>query len=235
MADGQLRMQPTHGESPRDLIRRIIGVYESLVIRAYCRVRFVIMRQRFLDEIGQYLPERGHVLDVGCGFGLFALYYASRNPALRIHGLDLNERRVAYAKRAAAALGLTNVEFSVGDAALFQCVEGLDGAYMLDIVHHLARPDAVRLLAEVSAKLVDRGRLLIKDVSDRPWWKMAFTLILDKAMTIRAPVDYWSPTELTDQLRKFGLTVYRHEMVDLLPYPHVLYVSIKAPSRRPSL
>jgi SAM-dependent methyltransferase len=54
--------------------------------------------QRFLDEIGQYLPERGRVLDLGCGFGLFSLYYASVHPGLRLEGLDRNPRRIAMAR-----------------------------------------------------------------------------------------------------------------------------------------
>ena len=38
-----------------DIIRRIIRAYDDPVVRAYCWVRFGIRRQRFLDEIGQYL------------------------------------------------------------------------------------------------------------------------------------------------------------------------------------
>ena len=36
--------------------------------------------QPFLDEIGQYLPRGGRILDFGCGFGLFSLYFALRSP-----------------------------------------------------------------------------------------------------------------------------------------------------------
>ena len=64
--------------------------------------------QRFLDEIGQYLPERGRVLDLGCGFGLFSLYYASVYPGLRVEGLDRNPRRIAMAQ-AVATLTAPNV------------------------------------------------------------------------------------------------------------------------------
>jgi 2-polyprenyl-3-methyl-5-hydroxy-6-metoxy-1,4-benzoquinol methylase len=64
----------------REQIVRVISAYDDLVIRAYCRGRFLILRGRFLDEIGQYLPEEGTILDVGCGFGLFSLYYAQLLP-----------------------------------------------------------------------------------------------------------------------------------------------------------
>src|SRR6202165_6236391 len=80
-----------------EAIRSVIRAYDDPVVRAYCWGRFWILRQRFLDEIGQYLPERGRVLDLGCGFGLFSLYYASVLPGLRLLGFDRNPRRIAMA------------------------------------------------------------------------------------------------------------------------------------------
>ena len=53
--------------------KRIIGSYRNLIIRTYCYIRFLIMNMRILEEIEQYLPKTGRVLDVGCGFGLFSL------------------------------------------------------------------------------------------------------------------------------------------------------------------
>ena len=47
-----------------DIIRRVIRAYDDPIVRAYCWIRFWILRQRFLDEIGQYLPPSGPVLDI---------------------------------------------------------------------------------------------------------------------------------------------------------------------------
>src|SRR5262245_52087695 len=97
-------------------IRDIIRAYDDPVVRAYCWARFGILRQRFLDEIGQYLPAEGPVLDIGCGFGLFSLYYAATGPRRVVRGLDVNARRIALARRAAARLALANVVYEQGDA-----------------------------------------------------------------------------------------------------------------------
>src|SRR5205807_299794 len=86
------------------------------VVRAYCWLRFGILRQRFLDEIGQYLPPSGEVLDLGCGFGLFSLYYASIAPGRFVRGLDVNGRRIAMARHAAERLAIANVAYRQGDA-----------------------------------------------------------------------------------------------------------------------
>ena len=57
-------LEPTSAQRQRHLAR-IVKVYPSAILRAYCRVRMLIIRQPFLNAIGQYLPARGDVLDIG--------------------------------------------------------------------------------------------------------------------------------------------------------------------------
>ena len=207
-----------------DTIRSIVRAYDDPVVRAYCWGRFLIMRQRFLDEIGQYLPSSGTVLDVGCGFGLFSLYYAATGRDRLVRGLDLNRRRIALARRAAARLRLDNVVYEDTDARHFKGDAQVAAAYMLDIIHHVPS-DAVRpLLGQLHRAVAPGGVLLVKDVDTRPAPKRWFTYALDKLMDPRAPVRYWSSDELSETLAETGFTVRRHLMVDVLPYPHVLYV-----------
>ena len=208
-----------------ETVRRIIRAYDDPLVRAYSWVRFGILRQRFLDEIGQYLPDEGPVLDIGCGFGLFSLYYAASGPRRLLRGLDRDRRRIAMARRAAARLGLDNVAYAEGDARDFKGDGEAVGAYMLDIVHHIPRATVPPLLCQLRRCLVPGAPLLVKDVDTRPSAKRWFTWALDKAMAPRAPVDYWSADELQAALESAGFRVRRHLMVDLLPYPHVLYVA----------
>ena len=216
-----------------EAIRSVIRAYDDPIVRAYCWGRFWILRQRFLDEIGQYLPARGRVLDLGCGFGLFSLYYASAHPALTVEGFDRNPRRIEMARAAARRLGLGNVRYEVGDVMDYRGGVGggerFDAAYMLDIVHHIP-PDTVRPLLEQLAKALPAGgRLLVKDVDSRPAWKRWFTHALDLAMDPRTPVHYWPAEELSDLLEDVGFRVHRHRMVDFIPYPHVLYIAERLP------
>jgi SAM-dependent methyltransferase len=212
-----------------DTIRRIVRAYDDPIVRAYCWGRFAILRQRFLDEIGQYRPPTGLVLDIGCGFGLFSLYYAASARGRLVRGIDVNRRRIALARRAAARLGLENVVYEEGDARDFKGDAAVSAAYMLDIVHHVA-PDAVPgLLRELHRAVAPGGLLLVKDVDTRPAPKRWFTWVLDKAMDPRAPVRYWSGDELGGALDHAGFSVRRHLMVDVLPYPHVLYVCTRRP------
>jgi 2-polyprenyl-3-methyl-5-hydroxy-6-metoxy-1,4-benzoquinol methylase len=209
-----------HSATVRDIIR----AYDDPVVRAYCWVRFGILRQRFLDEIGQYLPESEPVLDIGCGFGLFSLYYAATGPRRFVRGLDLSGRRIALARRAAARLGLDNVAYEEGDARDFKGDGQVGAAYMLDIVHHVPPASVPPLLRALRRCLPPGGRLLVKDVDTRPAPKRWFTWLLDRAMAPATPVRYWSAEELTAALTSAGFQVRRHLMVDVLPYPHILYI-----------
>jgi 2-polyprenyl-3-methyl-5-hydroxy-6-metoxy-1,4-benzoquinol methylase len=185
------------------------------------------LRQRFLDEIGQYLPPSGPVLDIGCGFGLFSLYYAATAPARFVRGVDLSARRIAMARRAAARLAIDNVAYEEGDARHVKSDGGAAAAYMLDIVHHIP-PDTVSpLLRRLHAGLAPGGVLLVKDVDTRPAPKRWFTWTLDKLMSPATPVRYWSAEELARTLRAAGFETRRHAMLDYLPYPHVLHIATK--------
>jgi len=199
------------------------------VTRAYCWARFHILHQRFLDEIGQYLPHEGRCLDLGCGFGLFSLYYASILPRLHLHGIDKNARRIATARLSAARLGISNVTYSVENVVDGRGGDLYDAAYMLDIIHHIP-PSTVRPLVErLHSMLPVGGLLLVKDVDVRPTYKRLFTLCLDKLLDPGSPVRYWSADEFQGLLQQTGFRVHRHSMVDALPYPHILYVGQKLP------
>jgi cyclopropane fatty-acyl-phospholipid synthase-like methyltransferase len=169
------------------------------------------------------------VLDIGCGFGLFSLYYAATGAGRFVRGVDLNARRIALARRAAVRLGLDNVVYEEADARDFKGDTEVAAAYMLDIVHHVAPASVPPLLRQLHRAVMPGGTLLVKDVDTRPAPKRWFTWTLDKLMDPRAPVRYWPSDELAAALEDAGFTARRHLMVDVLPYPHILYVCTRRP------
>lgn len=210
----------------RAAIRRIVGSYDDWITRLYSLIRFAILRQPFLEEIGQYLPREGRILDLGCGFGLFSLYFASLEPGRRLLGVDLNPRRIERARASAHKLGLENVEYQVANVVEWEGKEQFDAIYFLDLVHHLPSGEVGNLLDKVRALLRPGGVLVIKDVADRPRYKRLFTLILDRLMVGMEPIRYWPPDELTELLEDdLGFEVIRHRLNDFLPYPHILFVA----------
>ena len=51
-------------------------------------------------------PTSGHVLDLGCGYGVIGLAMAAASPDVQVTAVDVNERAVLLANENAASLGL---------------------------------------------------------------------------------------------------------------------------------
>jgi len=213
----------------KETMSRIIGSYDSTLIRAYCWGRFKILRQRFLEEIGQYMPDEGVVLDIGSGIGMFAMYFAHQHPRLTIRGFDLNEARVALSQRAAARLKLENVHFKSGRAEDYRAESGTgcQAIYILDVMHHMPPETVPGLIEALFETLEPGGRLIVKEVDTKPTYKRLFTHALDLMMDRKHPPHYRSNEEMRALLASAGFKVYQHAMIDILPYPHVIYVCEK--------
>jgi 2-polyprenyl-3-methyl-5-hydroxy-6-metoxy-1,4-benzoquinol methylase len=214
--------------SEREAVARIIANQENLIIRLYARIRFLILRQTFLREIGQYMPRNGRILDLGCGFGLFSLYFALQMPSREITGVDLNAKRIAGASKCAERMQVANVHYSASNALEWEAQGQFDAIYMLDLIHHLPRAEVANFLERVSGLLAPGGLLLLKDVSSRPFYKRWFTLALDRLMVGMEPIHYWDPDELVEVVENLGFEVRRHTINDILPYPHILYICSRA-------
>lgn len=212
----------------RDLRSRIIAAYSG-IIRLYCFIRFKIIHIRFLEEIEQYLPNEGEILDLGCGFGLFALYIAARKPDSQVIGLDVNERRLQIARQAAEKLGIGNVHFIHQDLRAWRPDEKIAGAYALDVFHHMPVESGNRLLRDLSRCLQTGGRLLFKDIDTQPRAMLWFTYLLDAMMSPRDDFHYRSASAWQTQLAASGFApIYLHYLWDVLPYPHILLICDKS-------
>lgn len=60
------------------------------------------------------LPEKGNLLDLGCGYGVIGIVAASLNPTLNVTLTDVNERATAIAKINVKKMGLKNVKTLTG-------------------------------------------------------------------------------------------------------------------------
>jgi 2-polyprenyl-3-methyl-5-hydroxy-6-metoxy-1,4-benzoquinol methylase len=117
------------------------------------------------DELLPHLPERGTLLDVGCGFGLLGWFLAEARPALEYWGADIDARKVALARLAfqrhpagdrADHLHAGEVADWRERPALFNAVTVLDVLYLLPLTLQRA------LFDFCCRALEPRGRLLLK-------------------------------------------------------------------------
>jgi 2-polyprenyl-3-methyl-5-hydroxy-6-metoxy-1,4-benzoquinol methylase len=211
-----------------EAIRKIARAL-PLVERAYANVRFSIMRPTLLSVMDLLLPDTGRILDVGCGFGLFASYFGQTQPARRIVGVDPNARRVELARHVAKTVGLTDgYEFRVGDVRDAELVGPFDGIYVLDVMHHIPTADQEPVLERLRDLLVPGGVLVIKDITTEPHYQLLFTKILDRVMVgLDEPLGYRHHHAWGEVLSRMGFKVRMVRVPDVLPYPHVVIAATR--------
>ena len=198
--------------------------------RTYATIRFSILRPKLLSVMDLLLPDEGRILDIGCGFGLFAAYFGQTQPARRILGVDPDERRIQMARRVCERLGLDGHEFHAGDARDVAIEGTFAGAYVLDVMHHIPARDQLPLLARLRDLLAPRGVLVVKDITTEPVFGLEFTRLLDRVMVgWEEPLAYRHHREWGEMLTSLGFHVRMVRVPDVLPYPHVVIAATKQP------
>ena len=211
----------------RGAIARIVRALPP-VERAYSRVRFSILRPKLLSVMDLLLTDEGRILDVGCGFGLFAAYFGQTHPRRRIVGVDPSVRRIALARAVAQSLGLRDHTFIEGDVRDAPIEGPFDAVYVLDVMHHLPREDQEQVLERLRSLLVPGGMLLMKDITTEPRLGLYFTEALDRIMVgWREPLAYRHHREWGEMLSGLGFKVRMVRVPDILPYPHVVIAARK--------
>jgi len=224
-------MRIARAEAPevygRDAIARIVRALPPLE-RAYSLVRFSILRPKILSVMDLLLTDEGRILDVGCGFGLFAAYFGQTQPRRRIVGVDPSARRIGLARDVAGRLGLREHSFVVGDVRDADLEGPFDAAYVLDVMHHLPTGDQRRVLERLRGLLAPGGMLLLKDITTEPRAGLLFTKALDRLMVgFSEPLAYRHHREWGDMLTELGFKVRMVRVPDILPYPHVVIAATK--------
>ena len=131
------------------------------------------------EVIEKHIPQKGEIVDIGCGYGLFANFLALRSPDREIVGVDKNLRKVKYAFR-----GLKNTRFLTTDIKDFD-LTSCQGITMIDFLHHMnSYGEQEDLLYYCYKGLSKGGTLFIKDVCFEPYYKFFLTRIVDNVLYI---------------------------------------------------
>lgn len=191
------------------------------------------------------LPDRGTLLDVGCGQGpLLALLVAARDqyrsgrwpagwPApplnLALRGLDVRGDRVRAAN---AALG-ESARVERHDARKVE-FEACSAIVMLDVLFYLREDDQVGLLEKAAGALEPGGLLLVREADAGAGFRFRLTKWTERIAEaargrLRDGLHYRSARQWTALLEGLGFAVGVEPMSAGTPFANVLFVARKKP------
>ncbi|MEZ4672202.1 MAG: class I SAM-dependent methyltransferase [Anaerolineae bacterium] len=105
------------------------------------------------------IPQHGHVLDVGCGYGGLSIVLAELRPDLHITGLDIESTALESAAQYARQRELANMTFEQGDAHRLKYEDNrFDAVVCQTLLTHVG--DAEAVVREMARVLKSNGNFM---------------------------------------------------------------------------
>lgn len=175
------------------------------------------------SEIERMVPKKGTILDLGCGYGIFANYLALASPSRKMIGIDTDRKKIKNACK-----GVLNTSFKVGDATKMK-IKNLTAIILHDVLHHLnSYTQQEQLIKDCKNMLKRNGILIIVEVNNTPLWKLILGRATDFLMYKGQQVYYRYKKNMLKLLQNyFSRKFIYSENLQNSPYPHVVYICQK--------
>jgi SAM-dependent methyltransferase len=190
-----------------------------------------------------YLPDRGTLVDLGCGQGLLlALLVAARDqfsggqwppvwppPPLNLilQGIELDPDRASVAQRALVNQAQVT-RHDIRDAVLPPC----SAVVLLDVLMYLEERDQLRVLQKAAAALEPGGLLLVREADAGAGFAFLVTRWSERLLEIlrgrlRNRLHYRSAIQWAGLLESLGFSVGVESMSAGTPFANMLFVARK--------
>lgn len=184
------------------------------------------------EYIEQTVPGEGSVIDLGCGWGMFANLLALKSPRREVYGIDLDEKKIRWARKTVG--DRENIQFDVRDLASVE-LETVDAIVLYDVLHHLEEAVQFKVLKECYEKLSPGGRLILKENDVVPRWKFWVSHVVEMIacgfnITLSKKILFRSREEWVEILENQGFRVTHEEHIRTrygFFVPHSMFVCEK--------
>ena len=111
------------------------------------------------NRLAEFVDPTGTVIDIGCGYGVPAVWLATLYPKLRFVCLEPDRERARVAER---VLGENAVIIRGGALDLPPVPAKVETVIMLDMAHYLSDDELITVLGKLHTKLLPAGKLVIR-------------------------------------------------------------------------
>lgn len=133
-------------------------LYKGPVLEWYMRIKTKL--EKNYEPFHKLVPEKGKILDIGCGYGFMSYMLAFTSPGREITGIDYDEDKIDTANNCFSRTNTIN--FVHGDVMGF-AFEQYDCIILADMLHYLQPDEQKRVIEKCMAKLNPGGMIIIRD------------------------------------------------------------------------
>jgi len=151
-----------------------------------------------LREIDKAIPNRGIIIDLGCGEGVTAKYLA-RTKTRQVIGVDNNKKRLQNPTQ-------NNLIFVLDDIRNY-ALKGADAIVISDVLHHLNYKDQKKLLAKIATNLKKGGIFIIKEIDTGEFIRSRLSRFWDFVFYPNEKIYYQNSKNLRDFLEKLSFNI----------------------------
>jgi uncharacterized protein len=143
----------------KEHLQRSILRYRHLDAYARLFARFKMKMDPMFKELDLYVQNPRRIIDIGCGYGIPAVWLLEIYPRAKVYGLEPDEERVRIASFVIGERG----RVEVGKAPNLPHVAGeVDTVIMLDMLHLISDEELKTVLRLIYEKLETGGTLIIR-------------------------------------------------------------------------
>lgn len=184
-------------------------------VRLFASIRFWTSS---FSQLERFAPQKGRILDLGCGYGIFGNYLALCSKERKIIGVDTDTNKVENAYK-----GIKNTVFKVGDATEMN-LKNLNAILLLDVLHHLdSYTQQEKLISDCVKMLSKSGKLIVSDVDNNPFWKLVLARLTDFVIYKGDKVYYRYQKDMFALLRVYFADI-KIKKLSKNPFPHIVYI-----------
>lgn len=147
-------------ESPKYFSHKLLSnyVYKGPVLEWYLRVKLRL--EKYYAPFHELLPQRGSILDLGCGYGFLCFMLQFLSADRTVTGVDHDEEKIDVANH--GYLKSDRLRFYAADVRNFP-LQNYDGIVLSDVLHYLPSHAQEILLGQALDALNQGGILVIRE------------------------------------------------------------------------